>query len=75
MQSSVTTVTATANATAMSNDWSNVMGTLLSSNWSKLAPAAVQNFGMFHNCTHNPNLPLSTLVTVNVCWPSGQDIT
>ena len=48
MQSSVTTVTATANASAsaMSNDWGNVMGTLLSSNWSKLAPAAVQNFGV-----------------------------
>lgn len=48
MQSSVTTVTATANASAsaMSDDWSNVMGTLLSSNWSKLAPAAVSNFGM-----------------------------
>lgn len=47
LQSSVTTVTATANASAsaMSNDWSNVMGTLLNSNWSKLAPAAVQNFG------------------------------
>ena len=61
IQSTVTTVTATANASAsaMSNDWGDVMGTLLSSNWSKLAPAAVQNFGMLlqivsHHTTHPP---------------------
>lgn len=47
MQSSATVVTATANATSTAAaDWGNVMSTLLSGNWSKLEPAALQNFGM-----------------------------
>lgn len=45
LQSSTTTVTATANATSTAaDDWSNIFSTLMSSNWSKLQPAALQNF-------------------------------
>ncbi|KAL3162642.1 hypothetical protein ABBQ38_008687 [Trebouxia sp. C0009 RCD-2024] len=63
LQSSATVVTASANATSTAAaDWGNVMSTLLSGNWSKLEPAALQNFDWSQLGDFEMTTPLADLL-------------